>query len=183
METNAPKNTTVISAFPGTGKSYIYKHQKELGITCIDSDSSYFHWTVNTPRTKIKNPNFPTNYIDHIKENLGKYDIIFISSHEDVRREVAKAGIEYTVVYPTESLKNEYIGRYYNRGNSDDFIKTLDHFFDEWIKSCRNDKNAKIHVELTHHTEYLSDVIFRLNSLHSAKLELSSLYGTTCREN
>lgn len=36
------KNTKVISAFPGTGKTYCFNNFK--GITMLDSDSSEFSW-------------------------------------------------------------------------------------------------------------------------------------------
>ena len=35
---------------------------------------------------KHRNPEFPDNYIQPIKENIGKVDYIFVSSHKEVRR-------------------------------------------------------------------------------------------------
>ena len=64
--------TKIISAFPGTGKSYYHNKNKE---TTLDSDSSNFSWIKdeNGNNTTERNPKFPQNYIYHIKENIGKY--------------------------------------------------------------------------------------------------------------
>jgi predicted nucleotidyltransferase len=76
--------TRIISAFPGTGKTYFYNKNKE---TTMDSDSSQFSGVKdqNGNNTKERNPNFPKNYIEHIKENIGKYEFILVSSHKEVR--------------------------------------------------------------------------------------------------
>ena len=59
------KNTKVISAFPGTGKTYCYNKLKELGIEILDSDSSEFRWIKdeNGNNTTKRNPDFPNNTI------------------------------------------------------------------------------------------------------------------------
>jgi len=56
--------TRIISAFPGTGKSYYHNKHKE---TTLDSDSSNFSLVVENGEKK-RNPDFPENYIKHIKE-------------------------------------------------------------------------------------------------------------------
>lgn len=68
------KQTLVISAFPGCGKSHFFRENKDKEV--LDSDSSKFDKT-----------HFPQNYIEHIKSNLGKVDIIMVSSHKEVRDE------------------------------------------------------------------------------------------------
>ena len=69
--------TRIIAAFPGTGKSYYHKENPE---TTLDSDSSRFSWVKDSEgnNTKERNPDFPENYISHIKENIGKYEFIFV---------------------------------------------------------------------------------------------------------
>jgi len=98
---NNMKNTKVISAFPGTGKTYCYNKLKELGITILDSDSSEFSWIKdeNGNNTTERNPDFPDNYIKHIKENIGKVSIIFVSSHDIVREAMTKENIDFILVY------------------------------------------------------------------------------------
>lgn len=38
------KETTIISGFPGVGKTEFFKDQKYHGRVCLDSDSSEFSW-------------------------------------------------------------------------------------------------------------------------------------------
>ena len=81
------KKTVVISAYPCCGKSYAYEHYKDK-YSMLDSDSSKFSWKTEKvalpdmqdgckwEERKVRNPEFPDNYIAHIKENIGKVDII-----------------------------------------------------------------------------------------------------------
>lgn len=87
--------TKIISAFPGTGKSWLFKNYPGL---FLDSDSSDFSWT----SPGVRNPDFPSNYITHIKQNIGKYKKIFVSSHDVVRKALVENGIPFTLVYRSE---------------------------------------------------------------------------------
>ncbi|KKK65553.1 hypothetical protein LCGC14_2972950, partial [marine sediment metagenome] len=94
--------TIIISAFPATGKTHFYRNTK---LKVLDSDSSHFSWLPN----KQRHPNFPENYIDHIKQNMGDVFIILISSHKVVRDALVKEGIKFTLIYPNRELKEEYL--------------------------------------------------------------------------
>lgn len=124
--------TKIISAFPGVGKSFYHNNHKE---TTLDSDSSNFSWIKdeNGNNTKERNPEFPQNYINHIKENIGKYEIIFVSSHEVVRKALLDNCLYFYLVYPDSSRKDEFIERYKNRGNNEEFIKLVTDNWDEWM--------------------------------------------------
>lgn len=132
--------TKVISAFPACGKSYSYKNRQNLFQGILDSDSSEFSWVKdeNGNNTKERNPNFPNNYIQHIKDNIGKVEIIFVSSHDVVRKALKDNNIAYTLVYPDKSLKQEWIRRFNERGNDEKFIdfisKNWDNFIDDMDK-------------------------------------------------
>lgn len=125
--------TKIISAFPGAGKSYYHNNNKE---TTLDSDSSNFSWIKdkNGDNTKERNPEFPENYIKHIKENIGKYKYIFVSSHKVVRDALFNNCLFFYLVYPSPSRKEEFIKRYEERGNQDFFIKLLDENWENWMK-------------------------------------------------
>jgi len=134
------KNTFVISAFPGCGKSYCYKNYQDK-FTILDSDSSNFSWVKDSEgnNTKERDPNFPQNYIEHIKDNIGKVDFIFVSSHAEVRKALIENNIKVILVYPDKSLKNEFIKRYKERGNDESFIKFIDSNWDKFIDDIEND--------------------------------------------
>ncbi len=124
--------TKIISAFPGTGKSYYHKLYPD---TTLDSDSSNFSWVKdeNGNNTKERNPNFPQNYIEHIKANIGKYEYIFVSSHKEVREALLDNCLFFFLVYPDRGRKEEFIQRYKDRGNNESFIQLVESKWDEWI--------------------------------------------------
>lgn len=138
------KKTQVISAFPGCGKSHKYRNNEDKLI--LDSDSS-----------KFDKSDFPRNYIEHIKSNMGKVDIIMVSSHKEVRDALVENGIDFTLVYPKREIKEEYIKRYQERGNDDNFIKLLQSKWDDWMDELEHQSNCK-KIELKE-VQYLSDVI------------------------
>ena len=150
------KQTLVISAYPCCGKSYAVEHYQDK-YTMLDSDSSQFSWSYvsvdengNAIRgvRKIRNPEFPGNYIQHVKEILGKVDIIFVSSHLVVREALEEADIPYVSVYPEASLLNEWVGRMYRRGSSSDFIDFQIEHWDEFMKNVRSEPHGLILLRL-----------------------------------
>lgn len=143
--------TKVISGFPAVGKSYLYNNNK--GLKVLDSDSRKFSWESEG----VRHPDFPNNYIRHIKRNLGVVDVIFVSSHKVVREALEDNGIDYTIVYPNISLKGEYISRYINRGNDDSFIEFLNNNWEEFIKDIENER-FPVKVELQE-GQYMKDVL------------------------
>lgn len=143
--------TKVISGFPAVGKSYLYNNNK--GLKVLDSDSRKFSWESEG----VRHPEFPNNYIRHIKRNLGVVDVIFVSSHKVVREALENNGIDYTIVYPNISLKGEYISRYINRGNDDNFIEFLNDNWEEFITDIENER-FPVKVELQE-GQYMKDVL------------------------
>ena len=158
------KETIVIAAFPGTGKSYCTKNESDKFNGVLDSDSSNYSWVKDSQgnNTTERNPDFPKNYIEHIKENIGKVEVIFVSSHKEVREALEREGIEYILVYPNMFQKDDYIKRYKNRGNSDGFIRKVEANWDEWINDCRNEEYPT-RIELPYFSvKYLNKEVIEL---------------------
>lgn len=129
------KHTIVISAFPACGKTYTYKNFNKKPFSILDSDSSRYSWIYeNGVKTDIRNPNFISDYISHIKENIGKVDVIFVSSHKEVREALRNNNIKYFIVYPSLDMKNEMIKRMIDRGNDNKFIDYQRDHFEEFVK-------------------------------------------------
>ena len=145
------KLSRVISAFPGTGKSHFYKNSDKK---VLDSDSSKFSWIENG----VRNPDFPTNYIEHIKKNIGTADYILVSSHKEVRDALVEAGIFFTLIFPTESLKEEYVQRYKNRGSDQKFIELVEANWKQWIDDNRKQPGCD-RIEMLEPEMYISDVL------------------------
>lgn len=124
----------IVSAFPGTGKSHYHKLHPN---TTRDSDSSQFDKSM-----------FPQNYIAHIKEVEQNTEVVFVSSHSEVRAAMASAELDYILVYPERSLKDEYMARYRERGSPEAFLNLMDKNWDAFINSCESDLGASSHMIL-----------------------------------
>lgn len=163
------KNTKVIAAFPACGKTYYFNNREENN-TVLDSDSSKFSWVEyplmhkdykqGNETIKFRNPDFPNNYIEHIKENIGKVDYIFVSTHDEVRKALEDAGIKFAIVFPEQSLKEEWIGRCFLRGSGEKFCQLIADQWDDWILQMEEEVvvNNRDHYRLGH-GEYLSDAM------------------------
>ena len=131
------RKTLVISAYPCCGKSYLKEHglrgysildsdsskfswiERYYTEEEIDSILSIFNTTdsllpvesikniYRKETRRVRNPNFVEDYIGHIKENIGKVDIIFVSTHLEVRQSLQDNNIEYYTVYPSKNMLNE----------------------------------------------------------------------------
>lgn len=156
----------IISAFPGTGKSFIVKNKEELlgleNLKILDSDSSNFSWMPGEVN-KIRNPKFPQNYIEHIKKELTEgTDVIFVSSHSAVRRALQENHLKYYLVYPINNTINKtiYKNRFIERGNSEEFINAVMNNWEVWIDDMNHDKYpVKIILSAE---KYLFDYIFTI---------------------
>jgi len=139
--------TKIISAFPGTGKTYVYEMFKDNeNYKIIDSDSS-----------KFNKKQWPINYIQHIVSQIGKADIIFISSHQEVRDALTASGIDYNLMYPKKTLKKTYLRRYKKRKSPEAFIDYVDAFWDKWIDSC--EKQEGCNKIVLQKNQYILDLI------------------------
>ena len=155
--------TKIYSVFPACGKTYLYEHQDDYGLKILDSDSSQFSWVLKFTEhgiyEKVRNPEFPKNYIEHIKENLGKCDYIFVSSHASVREALDKEGIDFTIVYPEHSCEAEWVGRCFIRdkkGETGCGAEVMYNNWDQWILECI--ETGINHKEIVLHSgEHLSD--------------------------
>ena len=139
-EEKAQENV-LYAAFPGTGKSYYcnngnWSHYTPKGF-CCDSDSS-----------KFDKSEFPQNYINHIKQRIADgYRRIFISSHKEVRDALVENGLQFTLIYPDKSLKEEYVQRYKDRGNPQQFISLVENNWENWITECEAQEHCN-HIKL-----------------------------------
>ena len=115
-----------------SGKTYYFNHHRD-DIKVLDSDSSQFSWIYHEDGTKERNPEFPNNYIQHIKDNMDKQDIIFVSSHEQVRQALHDNDIPVVVVFPSLDMKDEWRQRLIDRGSSTEFVELIMDNWDKWI--------------------------------------------------
>lgn len=166
------KDTVVISGFPGIGKTYAQQHSSGI---VLDSDSSRFSWARNADGTvkidangtKLRHPEFPKNYMEHIKGNIGKADIIYVSSHDNVREALNKAKIPHVLVYPSYEMKEEMVQRYIDRGSSKGFVELIKNNWDNFISGMKKDPCPN-KIELKP-GEFLADVIEKAKEMLTSK--------------
>lgn len=156
--------TLVISAFPACGKSYCVENYSDK-FDMIDSDSSEFSWLKDSSgkNTKERNPEFPNNYMEHIKNNIGNKDIIFVSSHKNVRDALNANKIKHIVIYPDIYAKDDWVKRMKKRGSDEKFIKFIsdnwEKFINEIEEECKNSKKVKQYYYKLKEDEYIDDVL------------------------
>lgn len=148
--------TKIISAFPGTGKSHFHRNNPTIS---IDSDSSLFSW-IYINNEKVRNPEFPSNYIKHIKENINKTNYIFVSSHKEVRQALHEANLDFYLVYPNINQLELYISKYENRGSPKEFINLVKNNWNNWISELQEETNCTL-IEL--HNTTITDIINSLD--------------------
>lgn len=80
-----------------------------------------------------------------------------VSSHKEVREALVENGIDFTLVYPEPSIKEEYIQRYIDRGSPESFVNLLTNNWNNWISELEEQRSCdKITLKKG---QYLSDVI------------------------
>lgn len=173
----------IISAFPGTGKSYFtanyqvslkqqlcwagpYADDLELETeedwsvcTLLDSDSSKFSWV----KPGERDPKFPYNYLEYIKksqrDNINC--IQFVSTHQEVRDALELFDMRYTVIVPDLRCKDEYIWRFKARGNDDKFIAFIGDNWEDLVSTCRPSRPDQNSLYILKKGEYISDLFKR----------------------
>lgn len=151
--------TKIVAAFPGSGKSVFYR--KYMNIT-LDSDSSFFSWLKDKDgnNTDKRNPNFPLNYIKYIKQNIGKYEFILVSTHSIMREALLDQCLFFYYIMPPYDKKDDFIKRYYERGNDMRFIEMLNVNWDKFQYEFQNTKIGCQKIVMS--SDYLETELLKL---------------------
>lgn len=140
----ALERTRVIAAFPATGKSYVARTVPGWA----DSDSSRFSWKYRHPDVRERHPDWPGNYITHLRELLKSDLRVLVSTHAEVRDALVAAGIPFTLVYPRADLREEYRARMQQRGSPPALIaKVVDELWPDALEECARQTGCE-HVVL-----------------------------------
>lgn len=159
------KKTLVISAYTCCGKTYASEHIKDYDILDVDIrkfkiikrlpneeeiekerqwwESSLHLMSTEAHLNQFKqqiisadNPDFPDNFIQYIKENIGKVDVIFVDSDIRIRKCLNEAKIKFVTIYPWSSCLQEWIGRMYLCNYNDTIIRyRIDGWHNEVLKN------------------------------------------------
>lgn len=133
----------IICGFPGVGKSTIATQNNKI----VDHESRKYEKTIGWER----------NYINDCKKLLIESKIVLMTTHDSVRKMLKLKDMQYYLVYPDKSLKDEYLLRYRSRGSSQEFIESLDKNWDNYLRSMDEDTGCIERVVLKRN-EFLKDV-------------------------
>lgn len=126
----------IVCGFAGIGKSTLCRSKPMW----IDLESTPFEkdWSMYVKVAK------------HM-DNQG-YNVM-LSCHAELRKYLHENGVEYELVLPCAELKEEYITRYNERGNTPQFVENLKSNWDLFVQHF--DWEEPIYLKAR---EYLSDV-------------------------
>ena len=109
---------------------------------------------------------------------MDRYDYVLVSTHNVVRQALAEANIPYTLIYPDESLKEEYVGRAFIRFDENSTALhqvIMKNFWEEWMDDMKKDSQFHDSIILQHN-EYLFDkIILELPYYKKAQERLESV--------
>ena len=133
--------TNIIAAFPGTGKSYLVRNNK-LDRKVVDVDSNAYTQGHDSDGN-LASEEFPGNYIQAIKKQIDRTDVLLISIHSEVLDALRREQIKFTVVYPEMELKSEYISRFQERQDPSEFIELFNKNWQAILERLQDQKGCK----------------------------------------
>ncbi len=102
----------------------------------------------NKGKLKNKNPEWPENYIEFIKKQNTKDQIVLISAQPEILNMLGQQGIPFKTITPDVSTKNQIMERYEIRGNNKEFINMMSSNFEKFITSMDTNAYASDHLKL-----------------------------------
>lgn len=143
LETDTNIHTVICAAFCGVGKTYICE---KTNIKAVEVE----YW-------KYKEKGLFKEYIENVKNYIGKVNYIFIATEPEGMKLLNNEGFNILLVYPKNELRNEYLDRYIERDSPYDFIGTFMKHWNIWIDELKEQKYCK-HIVLEK-GQYLLDVL------------------------
>lgn len=108
----------------------------------------------------VMNPGFPANYFNHVKNLIGEFDYIFLSSTDkNVFDFLNSENIPYNLVFPKPYLKYEWVGRYFSKTRDSHLTEEFMLRWDEFLNQFLNETLKHKYIMLGP-SEYLSEYLF-----------------------
>lgn len=105
----------IICGFPGTGKSVMARMSKWVDLESTPFEKDWWRYA-------------------KVAKHMSDRDyMVMVSTHRELLECFEQMEVSYTVVVPPVSDKDIYINRYKQRGNTDDFISTVEANWENWI--------------------------------------------------
>ena len=168
-----------IWGFPGIGKSTVNSKFRIVDADCerfkyvlpADAPDSP-HSPQNTAYTR-RDPSFPQNYWDYV--HSVDADVVLLNCHISLLGALDRERL--LLVYPSPSLKEDYLRRYALRGDNRTYLRHMEAAFDGMAAAVRASPYRK--YEITDPNTYLQDLIEKgmIMEQFITKKELADLLG------
>jgi len=154
----------IVASYAGTGKTTLAKTLPQRFVDFVCMPYKYLLEPNNNCGESCKaNPNnimqdeWPYNYVSAISEALNSDKILLIPTDLYVLALLREKKIPYFLCYPCRHAKDNYLGRFLDRGNTTDFIDVFIGRWDNFIDAFEHDSYGK-HIVLQP-DQFLSDAI------------------------
>lgn len=118
------------------------------------------------------NPEFPGNYMEYIKENIGKVDYILVENKKEIRNALRENKITYIAIFPKKYLKGEWFYRCYMNGYPEIFYKHMSENWDKTIDELEYEcEKYNIENYRLDRNEYIKDAIRKMKLYPSTSLQ------------
>lgn len=156
----------VVICGPAVGKTYLSKNDSRF-IDLDELKAKYKYGIVSDEnfeenklnRGKIVHEDSFEYAINILNETIKTDKIVLMSFNKQIIEYLINNKIDYCLVYTDINLRDEYINRMKNRGNSNEFIERMTNI-DDWKKfyiENSSDPNPKYKIKLGKN-QYLSDI-------------------------
>lgn len=161
----------VISVFSGLGKTTV--GNKYENVCDLQSSQYRFDYSniklceyekMKSLKSRKVNADWPHNYINALLEAMKKYDIILVPSNEDIRKILIENKIDFLFVLPSYDSRDILLKRYKERGNSQELIKEVMEYFDNW---SREQEAYDYPIIILDKEKYLEDLLLELGFLNT----------------
>lgn len=115
------------------------------------------------------------NVFNHVMNEVDNYDIVFISSSEDIRDLFNEQNVDYDVFYPAKERRGEFIENQVRKRTKPNIIRELDKNFDKWVDDIENDESTNCYKhKLSNQGEFIGNSPVIMQYIDSVKNEQHS---------
>jgi len=145
-------NPLYIWAFPGMGKSSI---RSDLNVVDADCERFKYIFPDGAPSDLhkaegwsgvLRNDSYPDNYLNFIKSVDA--DVVLLNCHISLLEHLDREKV--LLIYPSLSLRKEYLARYAQRGDSESYIQHMGDSYSDMIRTLQTSPFRKYEVTMPH---------------------------------
>ena len=145
-------NPLYIWAFPGMGKSSI---RSDLNVVDADCERFKYIFPDGAPSDLhkaegwsgvLRNDSYPDNYLNFIKSVDA--DVVLLNCHISLLEHLDREKV--LLIYPSLSLRKEYLARYVQRGDSESYIQHMGDSYSDMIRTLQTSPFRKYEVTMPH---------------------------------